>query len=442
MNNRLLLPLAVLLISITACKKTAYDPSICANTSLIHKSVDKTTEIIVQDIFSPVVAGRIYAYTNIALYETLRQGHPEYRSLAGQLRDLTEVPVPPTDAPVDINLAGVHAYISVAKALIFSEADMEEFRTGIYADLTAKGLPEDVFTASTAYGQAVADHILAWSKKDNYAQTRSFPKYAINNEMGRWQPTPPAFIEAIEPHWREIRSFTLDSANQFAPLAPTPFSTDTNSLFYKEAMEVYTAVDSNKAEKLEIANFWDCNPYVMHQQGHLMIATKKITPGGHWMGIVGLVTRKAGLDMVGTAEAYAMVSIGLFDGFISCWDEKYRTNLIRPETYINRFVDPNWEPSLQTPPFPEHTSGHSVISSASSVILTKMFGDNFAFADSTEVPYELPVRTFTSFKEAAAEACISRFYGGIHYMPAIEYGVTQGNKVGEHILARVNTRTK
>jgi PAP2 superfamily len=146
--------------------------------------------------------------------------------------------------------------------------------------------------------------------------------------------------------------------------------------------------------------------------------------------------------MVGTAEAYAMVSIGLFDGFISCWDEKYRTNLVRPETYINRFIDPDWEPSLQTPPFPEHTSGHSVISSASAVILTKMFGENFAFADSTEVPYELPVRSFNSFKEAAAEASISRFYGGIHYMPAIDYGVVQGTKVGEHVLARVNTRTK
>jgi hypothetical protein len=180
----------------------------------------------------------------------------------------------------------------------------------------------------------------------------------------------------------------------------------------------------------------------MHQQGHLMYATKKITPGGHWMGIVGLATRKAGLDMVGTAEAYALTSIGLFYGFISCWDEKYRSNLIRPETYINRYIDPSWTPTLQTPPFPEHTSGHSVISTASSVILTHLFGDNFAFADSTEIPYDLPVRHFESFKDAAAEAAISRYYGGIHFMPAIDYGVEQGRKVGEHVLAHVNTRTK
>jgi len=442
MHTRFLLPLFIIGLSVIACKNATYDPSLTANTSLIHHSVEKTTEIIVTDIFSPVVAGRIYAYSNIALYETLRQGNKDYLSLAGQIRDLAQVPEPPSDVKVDLNLAGLHAYTSVAKALIFSEQEMEDYRTAMYDDLKAKGLPEEIFTASIAYGQAVADHILAWAKKDNYAQTRSFPKYAINKELSRWQPTPPAFIEAVEPHWREIRSLTLDSASQFKPLPPTPFSTDKNSLFYKQANDVYTAIETDSAAKMDIANFWDCNPYVMHQQGHLMMATKKITPGGHWMGIVGLATRKAGLDMVGTAEAYAMVSIGLFDGFISCWDEKYRNNLVRPETYINRFIDPDWEPTLQTPPFPEHTSGHSVISSASSVIMTKLFGENFAFADSTEVPYNLPIRQFNSFKDAAAEASISRFYGGIHYMPAIEYGVVQGTQVGNYVLSKVNTRAK
>ena len=442
MKIRFFLPFVLLSIGFLACKNSKYDPTLCANTQLIHHSVEKTTEIIVHDIFSPVVAGRIYAYSNIALYETVRQHHPEYKSLAGQLRDLTEVPSAPNISKIDVNLAGLHAYMTVAKAMIFSESEMEDHRLAMYAELNAKGLPEDVFEASIAYGQTVADHILAWSKKDNYAQSRSFPKYTVTKESGRWQPTPPAYIEAVEPNWREIRPMILDSANQFAPPPPTPFSTDKNSLFYQQAMNVYTVMDSAKESKQEIANFWDCNPYVMHQQGHLMFASKKITPGGHWMGIVGLATRKAGLDMVGTAEVYALVAIGLFDGFISCWDEKYRTNVIRPETYINRYIDPDWEPTLQTPPFPEYTSGHSVISTSSSVIMTHLFGDNFAFADSTEVPYQLPVRSFTSFKEAASEAAVSRLYGGIHYTPAVFLGVEQGRKIGELVLAKVNTRTK
>ena len=430
--------LAVLWVS---CKETAHDPSISAKTSYIHRAVNKTTEIIVHDIFSPVVAARIYAYSNIALYETLRQGHAEYKTLAGQLNDLTDVPAPPTDEKIDLNVAGLHAYTTVAKALIFSEQEMEDFRTELYTEIKSTGVPEDIFESSLAYGQAVADHVLAWSTQAHYAQTRSYPKLTVNNTRTRWQPTPPAFIEAVEPNWRAIRPLTLDSASQFAPLPPTEFSTDKNSLFYKQANEVYTALDSSKEEKLAIANFWDCNPYVMHQQGHLMFATKKITPGGHWIGIVGQVTRQTGQDMVGTAATYAMVSIGLFDGFISCWDEKYRSNLLRPETYINRHIDPNWAPSLQTPPFPEHTSGHSVISSASSLILTSMYGDNFAFDDSTEMAYDLPIRHFDSFYDARDEASVSRFYGGIHYMPAIEYGVQQGTKVGEHVLANVKIRS-
>lgn len=440
MRVRSLTLLLFSLIIMLSCKKDSYDAAITANTSLIHQAINTTTELIVHDIFSPVVAGRIYAYSTIALYEGMRLQNPAYKSLAGQLNELTEIPSPPADTDIDFNVAGLHAYISVAKALIFSEADMEEFRQEIYAGFVSKGFPPQLLDDSKAYGQVIADHIIAWTKTDNYGPTRSATKYTVNKEPGRWVPTPPAFMEGVEPNWRLIRPMTLDSANQFVPLPHTPFSADKNSEFYRQAREVYDAVASNTEDKLAIASFWDCNPYVMHQQGHLMFATKKITPGGHWMGIVGLASRKAGLDMVGTAEAYALTAIGLYDGFISCWDEKYRSNLIRPETYINRYIDPEWVPTLQTPPFPEHTSGHSVISSSSTVILSHLFGDSFAFADSTEVPYGLPVRQYTSFKEAANEASISRFYGGIHYMPAIEYGVGQGTKVGEHVIASLKTR--
>jgi len=430
----------LLLVLSFSCRKSAYDHKVTENTNYIHNSIRKTTEIIVHDIFSPVVAGRIYAYSNIALYETLRQGHDKYKSLAGQLHGLTEVPAAPKDPNLDINLAGLHAYMTVSKALIFSENEMEDYRNELYAELKSKGVPEEVFEASLAYGKTVADHILAWAKKDNYAQTRSFPKYTPNADPSRWQPTPPAYIEGVEPNWNKIRPMVMDSANQFAPVPPTPYSADTNSLFYKEAYQVYSVDSSDTEEKLAIANFWDCNPYVMHQEGHMMFATKKITPGGHWMGIVGLTTRKSKCDMVGTAEAYALVSIGLFEGFISCWDEKYRRNLVRPETYINQHIDQNWKPTLQTPPFPEYTSGHSVISSSSQIILTHLFGDHFAFEDSTELDYGLPVRSFQSFKDAAAEASVSRNYGGIHYMPAIENGIVQGTNIGKFVLEKVHTK--
>ncbi|MFZ6014222.1 MAG: vanadium-dependent haloperoxidase, partial [Bacteroidota bacterium] len=149
---------------------------------------------------------------------------------------------------------------------------------------------------------------------------------------------------------------------------------------------------------------------------------------------------KASADFLRSAEAYMRVAIALIDGFISCWDEKYRSRLIRPESYINQYIDENWIPLLQTPPFPEYTSGHSVISSASAVTLTKLFGDNFSFTDSTEVEFGMTARSFKSFIHASEEAAISRMYGGIHYRPAIEHGITEGRAVGEFVWQKIKTR--
>ncbi len=323
--------------------------------------------------------------------------------------------------------------------MIFSEQKIEDFRGQTYNSLKENGLPSSVLEASQNYGELVADHILNWADKDNYKQTRTFPKYTIKDEDEYWKPTPPDYMEGIEPHWNKIRTLVLDSAGQFPPVEPLEISMDENSEFYKQLIEVYEVGGSLDEEQSEIAKFWDCNPYVSHHRGHAMFATKKITPGGHWMGITAIATRKANSSFDETIHAYAMVSISLFDAFISCWDEKWRSIVVRPETLINQYLDDNWVPLLQTPPFPEYTSGHSVISRAAAITLTDIFGNDFSFKDTTEVEYGLPARNFDSFLQASEEAAISRLYGGIHYIMAIENGVTQGEKVGKHVISNVES---
>ena len=314
---------------------------------------------------------------------------------------------------------------------------MNEFREEMYADLKHLGFSKKVWNQSMEFGILVSEHILQWANQDNYKQTRTHEKFIVTQDPGRWKPTPPDYMEGIEPHWNKIRTFVLDSANQFIPKPPPKFDVDKGSEFYSMTDEVYQTVKNATEEETEIASFWDCNPYVSHHRGHLMFATKKITPGGHWVGITQIACKKSGNNIVESAAAYALTTIALADAFISCWDEKYRSNLIRPETVINEFIDEDWEPILQTPPFPEHTSGHSVISSAAAVTLTSLFGDGFAYTDSVEVKYGLPSRSFNSFFEASSEAAISRLYGGIHYMPAITEGVAQGKKVGEFVVNSV-----
>ncbi len=410
------------------------------NPEYLHRSVKKLTDVIIHDIFSPPVAARIYTYASVAAYEALVPAYPDHQSLAGQLNGLGLVPTPAPDKEYCYPLASTHAFLTVAKKLIFSEDRIVAFETQVYEEFEQAGVPREVIQNSFAHGAAVAKHILAWAAKDNYQQTRSFPKYTLTNEKSKWKPTPPGYMEAIEPNWHKIRPFVLDSAAVFAPPPPPAYSTSPSSDFYKLAKEVYDTGKKLTKEQEEIARFWDCNPFAVNLQGHVTFATKKITPGGHWMGIACIASKQAQAGMMKTAEGYVYTALALFDGFVSCWDEKYRSQLVRPETYINELIDKAWVPFLQTPPFPEYTSGHSVISAAAATVLTNLYGDNVAYRDTTEVRFGLDPRNFTSFNQASEEASISRLYGGIHYLPAIKEGMAQGKKVGELVNQRVHTR--
>jgi hypothetical protein len=406
--------------------------------SHLHRAMSQLTSVIVYDIFSPPQSARVYSYSSIAAYEVVRQGDSSYRSFAGQLWGLSPLPAP--EGEVSLPIAGVHAFMSVGRALTFSQQRMDSLRASMDEAMRASGVTRAVYERSIAYGDLAARHVLAWAGSDRFKESRGLPKFTVTSDDGRWIPTPPAYMDAVEPNWATIRPFVLDSASQFRADPPHPFSAAVQSPFVREAREVYETGKALTDEQRAIAAFWDCNPYVMHVQGHTMFATKKISPGGHWMGIVAIASRKAGADLVRSAEAYARTAIALSEGFLTSWDTKYVTNLVRPETFINRHLDPEWTPLLQTPPFPEYTSGHSVISTAAATVLTDLFGDGFAFADSAEIDYGLPVRSFGSFREAADEAAISRLYGGIHYRRAIEQGQRQGEKVGALIVARVKTR--
>jgi hypothetical protein len=226
-----------------------------------HRAMKQLTDVIVHDIFSPPVASRIYAYPSIAAYEVLLHDFEGYKSLTGQLTQLESVPQPEEGQVYCYPLASIHAFLTVGKALIFSEDKIEEFEEKIYAEMKEVGIPSAVYDRSMTYGKAMADHILAWANNDNYKQTRTYPKYSITEQASEWKPTPPDYMDGIEPHWREIRPFVLDSAQQFPPPPPTAFDLDKSSRFYEETMEVYYALEADdKEERIAIAQFWDCNP--------------------------------------------------------------------------------------------------------------------------------------------------------------------------------------
>jgi hypothetical protein len=279
---------------------------------------------------------------------------------------------------------------------------------------------------------------MKWSKGDNYAQTRSAEKYTVTNEDGRWVPTPPAYMQALEPHWCDIRPMVLDSAAACRPALPPKYDiTDKEGSFYKEMMEVKNVGDSLTEEQKHIADFFDDNPFKLNVSGHLMFATKKFSPPGHWMNIVGIAAQKSGTDFNTTVAAYTETAIALFDSFIGCWKIKFENNTIRPETVINKYIDPDWKPYIQTPPFPSYVSGHSVISASAAEVMTHYFGENFSFTDTSNLEFGIANRSFKSFHDAAMEASWSRLYGGIHYRSDLIEGNIMGKNIGEMIVGRL-----
>ena len=416
-------------------KKFTHDPV------LYSKTVKKLNDVVLYNNFAPVVASRNYAYANIAAYECIAAGDSSYQSLHGQIRHLPRLPKPDTAKPVDFQLAALLSFVKVGNAVTFPEGVLMEYYEGLKRGADSAGMPEELLEATVAFSDTVVATIMKWSKGDNYAQTRSSEKFTVTSEDGRWTPTPPAYSQAMEPHWCDIRTLLLDSASQFdAPPPPAFNMTDTASEYYRQAMEVKRVGDSLTGEQKHIADFFDDNPFNLHVTGHVMYATKKFSPPGHWMNIVGIAAQKADADFATTVAAYTATSIALFDGFISCWKTKFQSNATRPETVINRYVDPSWQPYIQTPPFPTYVSGHSVISAASAEVMTHFFGDSLQYTDTSELEFGVPNRTFRSFRHAADEASWSRLYGGIHFRADLEEGAVVGRKIGEYIVKKLRMK--
>lgn len=431
---RLLLMLVALMMLFVTCRQKS-ETNRFGNKD-ISAVITAMTNIMLHDITNPPLCTRFFSYATLAGYEIVSENNPKFKSMYGLLNGYPPISKPDSIDANSYQLAALMAIMETAKKLQPSGKWMDSFEEEMIDSCRKAGIDDDVLNDSKRYAVAISNQILAYAKADGYNRISNLRRYTPLTAAGHWYPTPPAFLAAVEPYFNTVRSFTLDSCSQFKPLPPTAFDPADGSPFYQITDAVFKEGKSMPARDRVIAGFWDCNPYAVQDGGHLQYGFKKISPGSHWMGITGIACQDAKKGFDESMQIYTAVSIGLMDAFLCCWDEKYRSERIRPETAIHKYIDPQWAPLLQTPPFPEYPSGHSVISATSAVILTHYFGDNFSYTDSVEVTYGIPARRFSSFKLASAEAGISRFYGGIHFMDAINNGQQQGTKVGEWVLRK------
>ena len=406
--------------------------------NILHQLNDLLINTVMDDLFTPPITSRIYAYPNIAFYECISFDDLSMQPLSGRLNGLKRLPSP--EKGNNNFISACIAFSLVAQNLVGSEYKIEEWR-GWFADSIQNTVDPAVYKNAYDHGKRIADSIIAWSKKDNYLKSRGMTRFTASEKTGTWQPTPNDYAPGMEPHWNTLRPMIMRSCSQFSPNEKLKYSSSKQSLFYKNVMEVYNISKKLDSSQIKIALYWDDNPNVSVIEGHLTYFIHKISPGGHWVKIAGQACKQKNIPVIKTAQVYALTSVAVFEGFIACWDEKYKTNLIRPITVINNHIDADWRPLIQTPPFPEFTSGHAVTSNAAAAVLTSLLGDNFSFTDETEVLFGHKPRRFTSFYSAAKESSMSRVYGGIHYPETARISILQGKQIGKYVIQTLHNTT-
>lgn len=425
----------ILVFGMVACKQEKQAP--LDKVDLIINNEDQLTQIIIYDVFTPPVASRIYVYSSIAAYEAIRHAQKDAPSIAAKLNGFDKMPEPDASKKYDFDLAASVAFFKVARNVkVFSVDSLTNYENTVHENFKQQ-LDEATYKASVAFGDTIANVVLKRAKTDGYAASRGKSKFLGSNEPGQWRPTPPDYLDGVEWCWNTMKTMVLDSASQFKPSLPPAYNANPGSPFYTMVKEVYDINKNLTDEQKLIAKYWDDNPFVIEHSGHMTFGNKKITPGGHWMGIAAQIIKQEKADHVKAAQTFALTSIALYDAFISCWDEKYRSNYVRPVTVIKDMIDKDWMPFLQTPPFPEYTSGHSTITASAATVLTKLYRDNLAFEDSSDYKYIGLKRKFNSLHEAAAECSMSRVYGGIHYVISVNTGAEAGKKVGGLVVKKI-----
>ncbi len=431
----------------------------------------------------PPVASRISAYGSLALYEGFAADPASgLRSLAGQLNGIASLPAPPAEG-VDGGIVAAAAEQVVLDSLFrdgfaSTRRTIDSLARVQVEGRVAAGVDAARRDRSVAHGQALGAAILAWAATDGFfaTRTRSWPPpdkrelWANTITVDQFVPlmlsgesdlvapanpgvameleragerfvftnrpknaagtTLPTFnpVRPTEPYWGELRPFAIRDGDECRPPAPPAYSEREGSDFWKMGREFADSMQALTPEKKQVALFWADNP----------VATG--TPGFHWISVVNQMIARRNLTAPQAAELFALTSVAIADAFIGCWKEKYRSMTVRPVAYMHRLFDPDYATVIPTPPFPEYTSGHSVQSAAAVEVLKALVGDTVAFSDSTQVDVGQPPRDFANFTAALHDVATSRIYAGVHYVPSVVDGMTQGVCIGTRVLERLRTR--
>lgn len=293
----------------------------------------------------------------------------------------------------------------------------------------------------------------AWSDYTGYQPVNTPGQL---RDPARWQPLKIATDNGqfniqhfLTPHWSLVRPFALQRPDQFRPPIPYPPG---SSEFQQQVDQLIGLSAGLTDQQKVIAEYWSDGPGT-------------VTPPGHWCQIAQHISARDQHCNHQDLKLFFALSNAFLDASIACWDCKRRYDSVRPLSavrylYKGRVIKawggpgqgtkeikgedwiPFQSPQQITPPFAEHVSGHSTFSSAAAYILAQFTGGDrlaatvlCAKGGSLIEPGFSPVRDITlswnTFSEAAAQAGLSRLYGGIHFARGNQEGQLLGQKIGK-----------
>ena len=269
-----------------------------------------------------------------------------------------------------------------------------------------------------AWGETVANDILAWRATDGYSAV--LPPYVGGTDPGEWRPTPPLFLPAQFRQFASMTPFALLTPGQFLPSGPPPLASARYTADLAE-VQAYGSVTSSvrTAEQTQTAIFWQDD-----------------TSAAMWNRVADQLALEHDTTLTQNARLLAQLNIAVADAAIAIWNAKNTYNSWRPVTAIRASADPSWTPLLSTPPFQEYPSGHSGMSGAAAAVLAAFYGNDTSF---TVTSAGLPgvQRDFTSFSAAVQQVEDARIYAGFHFRFSCVDGSALGAQVGTYVLQTI-----
>lgn len=388
--------------------------------------------------FRPGPAPRALAYMNIAAYESVMAGMPDYKSIQTLYSGLS-MPVDKSRNyhwPTVVNTVYANLMKRFVPGNILLPSQQSDLQFKILAleqkfnDEFEVKAGKTVFDRSREHGEEIANAVWEWSKTDQFGHEAFLnarpASYSPPQGPGLWQPTPPDYGAALFPYWGNVRTFAIKQEDKLSR-PPLTFSENPSSPLYAQAIEVKNIVQSLDFTNQWIAQFWSDD-----QVGVAM------SPPSRWIAITNQVIQKEHANLELALYTYAKVSIALNDAGVACWHSKYTYNVERPISYIRRVIDPNFNVHYLgfTPSFPAYPSGHSTFGAAAAEVLSHIFGYDYSMTDLTHENrtdfFGMP-RTFSSFYEMAEENAYSRIPLGVHYRMDAEEGVRHGYQIGRRV---------